>query len=1287
MLSTALRGHFLAGLMLGTLLCACSPTKATSPDGESLSDEAYLANETPLGQVDAPHDMPDEAWAARLVDHEAARAGDRDAIVADAYALLATHPDHPLAEGTLVFLNAVEAELERPAEARAALLALDPEAGFDPVARTQLEFLQDRARLRGGEPRPAADVDNADVGYAGFADAALVTGPLGPANDPLAILGDVDFLRRPDLAAQQLVGGHARAWQRLEPGPYVAGLNPGDVLDTSRGWAHLLTGLRSPVAGPAFLELSLAFGRGGGNAPAPASKLFHFGGRALRGWVHGAGTMPPSFAWSLNGEPPQIVDMGAGERSARVLLPVVLRAGLNRLSLRLPSSTAGRLNLRALAPDGSLWPDMAWVLPEPGQQLAEREPFARSVAPPAVEPVDTTTYLLTRPQRGPCADALLGALLLLDHRPALGLAHLKRAAGADRLGPKALLAGLLDSVAHLPPKLRASRAQQLVDEILEVDPDYLPAAVALADRRVAEDREMEAVALLRTLGETHPEQITSQLHLENLLRRLSLVFEADDVLELAAELSPDAPTLLQRQAELAQRRGETRRAFRLSERVQRLQGWTPAGLIQLSQHATSVGELDLAKAYWDAALERNPSRSQRLRHAHWLGALGEHEEALAAMRSLVSWGPRNADAILGMADLHRLAGDESAELGWLRQARDIEPGRPDVRLRLEQAGIEDPVEAGAREWLVDTEAALAAYASDAQSDSVVKLLDQAYVHLFEDGRTETITHDLLQLRDLAGVSDHGERTPPGEILALATVKPDGRRLEPVLVGESYVMPQLEPGDFIEQVTRTANFVPPGFPRRQGGWFFQSTAMPFLRSRYVVSLPRGHELRLVLDRFEGSHRVEQRDDREIHVFEQLDSPRMLREPGAPPNDWILPMVEFGQDADLLAESHRQQVLLRMAGEPTPELEAKARSLVSESEGQQAAAVVLFDFVQGHVEKRRGEVTPAQTTFSLREGNAPILFAALLRVAGIPHDLVWSRDVAPEADDEPEPSFRTVGRLSRRLLVLVQPDDGNAVLCDPSVRLLPYGRLPSGAPGAEAMRVGTGELLRLPRSEGDDMPGQRIQLVYKVHADGSAEVEGVVHMLGEAGFTLKRELRDLPEDYRASVVAQTAAAYVDGIDFADGRIAGLNRAGQRVGFVFSGTVPRFLDRQEAADGATGQVLSRPLPFQPLQMASGLASEGERRLPYRSTGYGRLELSVDLELDPELEFADDLEELQLEFEGLIYGFSVQRSGANSLRLRRRFETRPYVISREAHADLMETAERIDELERGRLRFRVSS
>jgi len=97
------------------------------------------------------------------------------------------------------------------------------------------------------------------------------------------------------------------------------------------------------------------------------------------------------------------------------------------------------------------------------------------------------------------------------------------------------------------------------------------------------------------------------------------------------------------------------------------------------------------------------------------------------------------------------------------------------------------------------------------------------------------------------------------------------------------------------------------------------------SRHALRRPPCPPLRLETDDCGALHEVHEFEGDTVHVFESRDGERVLPEVGAPPGSWFLPWVEFGMDADPVADLHRQQLRWLPQALPTAEVAAAAREL--------------------------------------------------------------------------------------------------------------------------------------------------------------------------------------------------------------------------------------------------------------------------------------------------------------------------------------------------------------------------
>jgi len=1209
-----------------------------------------------------------EAWAADLVAPADGRSGARDDIVRRWMERIAQQPGHPLVEATLQLIEATRHDLDDPLLARQALLQLDDQ-GMSPAARRLLFRLQGAALAADGKAGP----DSPDLFPAQLRELAVL-GPLGPPDDPLAAGLDPAFVAQPDFAGQHVSPWGPVRWRPLRRPSFQQGVRPSMVIVEERGWVVLAGAFDVPGGGPAWLEIDLGSAAGASVDGAPGA-VWSFGGSDFA-------SLPPAtrFSFVLNDGPLEEFDMLDGERSGRLWRGVVLRDGVNRLLVRLPTSLDTPLSISCHAPDGGLLPGLHPALPDSSLGAAVE-------GSPPTGFGDSASMLAALESPGPAAQALAGLLALLDHRPAEGYDLLERAATRAAEGPQrealdALLAGVTAQARHLPPAWSRTRTRELVESVLARDPQHLAMGLALADILDREDADVQALGLLEQLGATHPNQCRSLIELSRVARGMQLEVSADRALEEAVARKPRSPLALNLLAQQHGRLGLDTRASVLRDLARRARGLNAEMLEEIGREHGRAGDFEAAHEAWAESLLRGPDPLRRLEHADWLVDIGALDEADAGLAELAEehagWSP----PVRRRADIARLQGDGERERRLLEEVVRREPTHRPARERLKELGVPDPIEQLQDMFLVDRADVVAAYDETGRRDSVVRLLDEAVVKVYADGSMETITHEIVQVRDLAACEREGELRLPGEVLAVARLArtPGERDYEPVRVADSYVMPRLQPGDLIEREFRTRDGSPT-LVVRPGRWFFRSVDEPFVVSRYVIAFPADMPLRFESGRFDGLHEVHEVGGDVVHVFEMRDQPRVQLEPGAPPGHWFLPWVEFGMDEDLTTRAANLRALVAPCTWVTPLMRATAASATAGAAGQEAAARALHAFVEKAIDRREDAFTPAEGILRSRTGSATVLYATLLEAAGIAHDIVLSRAVSPGGDPEPDPPFAERNSFRGRPLVRVRPDDGEPAWCDLSLRGLPYGVLMGDAPGAPALAAESGETLAEPVGAEGDRPGVETRLEVRVAADGSALVEGRLGYLGGMGWAAAAELRDAPAVQHRRIVEAAAASVLPGIALETWGIDGLDGS-QRVAFRFAGRVARFLDQ----DGR------RPLPLSSLDLAGGLAVEGSRHLPFLQSAVNEEHSTIVLLLPAGHELVDAPPGLHAECEGFHYAMDLtpkQASAADDGQgwvLERAFRVMPFSVPAESYAELTRFAQRVDEAESAWLQVRPS-
>lgn len=1265
-----------SAVLVGSLGAASVPLAPTAPGTPAAVASAPAATSNPVaplapapGLAPSPVQATDlETWAADLVAPPSLAAGDRDAALHGWLDRLDAEPDHPLAEATLRLVAAALTDVADPAALRQRLAGLDP-SRFEPGARGLAARLVGRARS--AEPGACAEGQDHHPRQLGL---ARVLAPLGPLGHPEAFRHDPQLLADPGFdRAHPGLDGEVR-WRPLRRAGERAAFDPDDALIGGDGWALMALSFDVPAGGPAWLEVDLGDGAGS-SFTGDLGTTLSFGDSAFRGWLLGANRTPPGYALSVNGAAPVVVDPVSAPVGAVQRHPLVLREGRNDLLLRFEVQAGFAPALAVLGADG---------LPVPG--LEERltpAPVGQpvDVAPPGPWPFGSAAALEGE-LPGPATRALRGLLSALDRHPAEGLADLLAAAEvSDDPTLLGLVAGVVEAMAYLPESVSSPRARQLVERGRALAPDHLPLAIAWSQVLEGEDRDEEALALMEELGEVHPEQADSVLRERSLLLGLGMVAQAELALEEALRRAPRSPRVLQVAAAQARNGGLRDEQAALLLRELLAQGVSASRAEGLARQLADLQRLDEAERWWTEALSRDADRSRRRRRAGSLMRQERWAEADALLAELCVQWPEWAGPWSERADLALRRGDPTAELALRQRVLELRPGHVPTRQRLAELTGVDPVRDFVARHDVDGAALLAEYDESGRDESVVRLLDLGLVWLFEDGSSETWTHELIQVRDLAACEQEGSVRLPGEVVEVATITAEGQRFEPALVGGEYVMPNLRPGDFIETITITRTDPPADGVLRPGAWFFRSTSQPFVVSRYVVDLPDGLGLRLHQHAFDGRHEVRQHDGRVEHLFERLDNERVLVEPGTPDQRWFVPWVEFGMDTPVEPALARMTRPLTAMTRLTPELReaafTQAAYAAAGGGGQDVTARQLYAFVDEHLSRTTARPMPAVLSLLSEEGNPTLLLAALLDAVGIERELVWSRAIPPGADPEPDPPFADPRRVQNRLLLIVRPDDGPEVWCDPSIKGLPYGVLDGTAPGAEALAVTSREPLSEPVGQ---LPGQGWRLDLDLAPDGSARVSGSLSLLGAAGFGARQQLSEMPALYHRPVVQQFATQLLPGLDLTEAAIEGLEDDDpEGVRFTFAGTMARAFDPD-----ADGGGLTRPLPLVRSELSAQVAVEGQRRLPFLTTGLGLDLAEVRLTLPEGFSLPEPPEGFAGTLEGWSYALALEQEAPDRWLLTRRFERQPFTLPAERYGELVVFCAALDDAEQALLRLR---
>jgi len=773
---------------------------------------------------------------------------------------------------------------------------------------------------------------------------------------------------------------------------------------------------------------------------------------------------------------------------------------------------------------------------------ATSAPAAPGSRPPAAEP----------PSFAPVE---AGAALAAALEPALGpvLARLVAARDAERSDREAAKTLLAEAVAAAPPPalVLAARGDVLLD-----DPTLDPQA---ARARAEGD--------LRGALARDPGNAEARLALADLLARSDRLEDASEALGALEPPARRAPAALEAEARIADQRGLAERAEALASEAVRAGG--RCGALQLAaafalRRDAVARQDDLAEALrrcrdgaerWAAHRMRRgdprgaaealaPLAAARpwavetgLSLAAALAAAGDLEGAAARVEALRAVWPRSPRLATRLADLRELAGDRAAARSLREEA--LRGDGADLVLRRALA-LEDGHEV-LDDLAEDGAAALRAYLSAARTDdtSATMVLDAAALELHPGGATTERTHQIIHVLDARGVEQHGEvSVPPGaEILTLRTRKRDGRTLEPERAGAgkgTVSLAGLEPGDFLE-----VEWVRAERGREDGhdpsAFYFQVPGSRLFRSSYAVAAPEGLGLAVEGHRMdpppvarEPSPAGEGGAAREVVRAVRTDVPAAVPEPNGPAMGEVLPylLVGTGDGRERLQRALSESAA--DAARPTEELRAYARAIrAAAGPGATPAALVRAAHARVSLDVLGSGARDedASAVLSRGRGSRLPLLRAVLEDLGFRARVAVVRPFWASADETRWPD------ASRYEVALLRVEaGGETTWLDPSLRLAPFGALPSGLLDGEALVLARpGEPLEVTRTPARaPVPEQREVAVRIVLApDGSAELQGSDTYRGAMGGAAKAALEPLDATQRRQAMEALLARSVRGV----------------------------------------------------------------------------------------------------------------------------------------------------------------
>jgi hypothetical protein len=801
-----------------------------------------------------------------------------------------------------------------------------------------------------------------------------------------------------------------------------------------------------------------------------------------------------------------------------VHVPVALAPGVHRVLVKV-ARAGDRAGLHlALAREDGAPSDVTSAPAPPG------------AAPPAAAPPG-----IGEPVHGARA---IAAALERALEPGLGsyLAGLD-AAPIDREGAKALLAeaaealpasaavrvaraGVIASDPTLDGHVARSRAEGELREALARDAGHGAARVALAAILRGAGRLDEADELLAAAA-AQPRPAAPALALE--LARLAAARglpERAEALVAEAIAAGGGCRALELGRELAGARG----AVALEDGRTRSAAGCRDGRERLSEHLRRRGDLAGAE---EALLPVVRARPWAIEPALALAAVhvaaGSPGRGAAVLEAALAIWPRSGRLQKRLADLRELGGDAAAARAARERALLLDGGDLGLRRALALEEGREVLDG----WAEDASSAIRAYEAARRTDdtSSAMVLDAAAVEHHRGGAFTERVHQVIHVLDREGVDQFGEVTvPPGaQVLALRTLKPDGKAVEPERVGgkDSVSLAGLEPGDYVRLEYLRA-FRADGDGAAAEPFFFRADGSRLFRSTYAIVAPEG--LGVTVDAHGTAPPAPlHADGREVFRVTAWDVPAHVPEPGQPSLLEIFPYLQAGVGGG--REVVHADLADAVAGKArsTEELRAFARRVRAEA-GEDPTPGALARAAWARVSRdilgnggAFGE--DASEILSRGRGSRLTVLRAVLAELGIRARVALARPFA--ADPSPR-RFPSHASWSQPLLRMELGEE--TVWHDPALRSAPLGTVPSPALDVEALLLPEpGEPLEVVRTPERPIVEERREVVIRIalRPDGGAALEGEDRYHGAAAAAGKAMVERLDATERRQVIEASLA----------------------------------------------------------------------------------------------------------------------------------------------------------------------
>lgn len=824
-----------------------------------------------------------------------------------------------------------------------------------------------------------------------------------------------------------------------------------------------------------------------------------------------------------------VIDRQRERLPRRVRVPIQILKGKNRVVVKLPGG-ATSFRLRLTLEDGR------------SMNFKETTQLDFAEAPLGKKPLSTKPQLLANHEsfRGlaqwstdmqVCYAYYLMSVQGLREE---GLDQLEKvlSTGSAQKSPWILLlAGVAyESASHIGRNTRIPKARALIRKALQVSGRCQPATRRLATFRLAENKVVEAIALLsRSLG-GKVDDLETAIDLYRIYLSQNWLGEAADLLTKLIAKHGRLPVLQNMRAAEYRGLGQDDKADAIEAALYSKDQRLTWQLGSKRRKAVQQGRFQDALKILVKEERLTPTNKVAHGNARRLiyRAMGDTKSEVKMLRLLVKWLPESDVQLerlgLRLAELEGSAHKDEA-IAVLGRVLDKNPSRHDLRRLI--SALKEKEENYWSKWDITAKDLLAMKADHKSfpNASSILLFDQEVTKIYQDGSIDQVITQAWRILDDRGVEALGERPERGELMAIQTILPDGSVLEPIRTsGGNYQMPGLKVGAIVYHKYRSRRGAP-GFQFTYGPWWFQdpNQSEPYALSRWILITPQSTPFKIVERNMPVKAKVEKGQAWITRIWETRMLDKVEAEPNMPSTAEILPHVRLYEPKSLESMIPLYKDLPIGKSLVTPSIARTVKTVTAGHKSDYDKALALFRFIKDEI--KPGSGGSAAQILAAKRGPLLVLYRAFLKAAKIPFDdAVASLNPAVEVTvDWHAPSF---GQFQSALIRL-RFGDRDVWIGNEGGRYMPFGALPERLWGGPVLLLGPHhEGLETLPDGGANQIGNVVAMKMSVKEDGSATMKRLTKVVNFSAFAVKEVVGTLSKEQLHNFLQRQANAQFPG-----------------------------------------------------------------------------------------------------------------------------------------------------------------